>query len=159
MPNDPYAGLWLPRGVVVRELTTFQDDRGWLMELFRSDECNPYLFPEMGYVSETKDGYVRGPHEHEHQTDCFVFLGDFTLYLWENRGLDYPRYRERLEVSIYPRTLVYVPPGIVHAYRNREDRSAFVLNFPNRLYKGPKRARPVDEIRWEANATSPFVVG
>ena len=74
-------------GVVIRPLEIKSDQRGWLLELFRSDELPESLRPEMAYLSQTEPGYTRGPHEHTEQTDCFVFLGDvpFKLYLWDHR--------------------------------------------------------------------------
>jgi dTDP-4-dehydrorhamnose 3,5-epimerase len=53
-------------------------------------------------------------------------------------------------------TLVIVPPGVVHAYRNVGDRDAFVLNFPDQLYAGWGKKEPVDEIRHEDAEDSRF---
>ena len=41
----------------------------------------------MAYVSVTKPGVIRGPHEHVNQTDMFVFVGpgEFELHLWDRR--------------------------------------------------------------------------
>ncbi|HPZ81645.1 MAG TPA: dTDP-4-dehydrorhamnose 3,5-epimerase, partial [Candidatus Atribacteria bacterium] len=53
---------------------------------------------------------------------------------------------------------VVIPPGIVHAYQNRGEKSGLVLNFPNQLYRGWGKKEEVDEIRWEERKDSPFVV-
>ena len=37
-------------GVIVRELRRFNDDRGWLTELFRHDELEPEFYPTMTYA-------------------------------------------------------------------------------------------------------------
>jgi len=50
--------------VVVRPLTKFLDERGWLAELFRSDELDASVMPVMAYLSMTQPGVARGPHEH-----------------------------------------------------------------------------------------------
>ncbi|TAK95171.1 dTDP-4-dehydrorhamnose 3,5-epimerase, partial [Patescibacteria group bacterium] len=73
------------KGIIVKKLDKFEDDRGWLTEIYRVDEGG--YQPAMGYVSVTQSGVVRGPHEHERQSDCFVFVGpgDFKLYLWDRR--------------------------------------------------------------------------
>jgi dTDP-4-dehydrorhamnose 3,5-epimerase len=60
-------------GIIIKEFRQFDDNRGWLAELFRSDDPGEYR-PEMGYVSLTYPGIVRGPHEHMEQTDYFCFL-------------------------------------------------------------------------------------
>ena len=51
-----------------------------------------------------------------------------------------------------------VPPGVVHAYKNVGGVQGWVFNCPNRLYKGPGKKEPVDEIRHEDRADSPCVM-
>jgi len=70
-------------GVEIKELKPFEDQRGWLAEILRDDESG--FRPVMSYLSMTKPGLVRGPHEHVEQADCFCFIGKFRLYLWDNR--------------------------------------------------------------------------
>lgn len=136
-------------GVVVKELGRFTDSRGWLTELYRSDELPEGFLPVMGYVSLTHPGVARGPHEHRDQTDGFAFLsGTFRVTLWENRpGL--PPAKSVMLCGENNPTFVVVPPGVVHAYENVGDGDATVLNFPNQLYAGFGKKEPVDEIRHE----------
>jgi dTDP-4-dehydrorhamnose 3,5-epimerase len=146
--------------VIVRNLTKFIDDRGWLSELFRADEIPAELYPAMGYVSMTAPGVMRGPHEHADQADCFAFLGpsNFKIFLWDNRTSS-PTYMTRQIVfagADAPRSLV-IPRGIVHAYRNIGEGQGMVLNFPNRLYAGEGKKNPVDEIRHEIDPASIFL--
>jgi dTDP-4-dehydrorhamnose 3,5-epimerase len=63
------------KGVVVRKLVRNLDSRGWLAELFRSDELDEEFFPAMSYISATTPGVTRGPHEHWDQADFFCFIG------------------------------------------------------------------------------------
>jgi len=146
-------------GVEVRKLGKHVDARGWLAELFRSDEANPEHLPAMCYLSLTHAGITRGPHEHVEQTDWFCFLGpsSFLLVLWDNRPAS-PTYQHtmRMVVGEGDPTAVIVPPGVVHGYRNVGPSDGWVVNFPNRLFKGPGRAAPVDEIRHEADPAGPF---
>ena len=51
-----------------------------------------------------------------------------------------------------------VPPGVVHGYKNLSQVPGLVFNCPNRLYAGPGKQGPVDEIRHEGLAESPFVI-
>lgn len=44
---------------------------------------------------------------------------------------------------------VWVPPGVVHAYRNIGDVPGLVFNAPNRLFAGRGKEQPVNEIRHE----------
>lgn len=142
-------------GVSIKEFKRFQDSRGWLAEAFRIDELA--FRPEMGYLSVTFPGIVRGPHEHKEQTDYFCFLGAFTLYLWDNRK-DSPTYGNRRVLENVDLHIVTVPPGVVHAYRNSGESHGIVLNFPDRLYAGWGKKEKVDEVRYEDDPETPFKV-
>lgn len=148
-------------GVVFKPLKRYVDGRGWLVELFRQDELAQDDRPRMGYISETLPGVARGPHEHADQSDYFAFLGpgDFKLYLWDARR-NSPTFGHRQAVVVGESNMqaVLIPPGVVHAYRNVGDRPGWVINCPNRLYAGEGRREPVDEIRHEDVAGSPFVL-
>lgn len=148
-------------GVLLRPLKKLADARGWLVELYRGDELPADCLPAMAYVSETLPGVARGPHEHVEQTDCFAFVGpgEFTLYLWDAR-LTSPTCGRRMKLVVgagNPQTVV-VPPGVIHAYKNTGQVAGWVFNAPNRLFAGPGRCGPIDEIRHEDRAESPFVM-
>jgi dTDP-4-dehydrorhamnose 3,5-epimerase len=144
------------RGVIIKQAKEYRDSRGWLTELYRTDELPEGFTPAMSYLSVTHPGVARGPHEHEAQTDLFVFLdGAYELHLWENRAGE-PEAYEVHTVGRENPAMVWVPPGVVHAYRNVGETDAFVLNFPDKLYAGEGRKEPVDEIRHEADPNSRF---
>jgi dTDP-4-dehydrorhamnose 3,5-epimerase len=146
-------------GVIFKPLRRYNDERGWLTELFRHDELDAHDHPAMAYISMTLPGVARGPHEHCDQADYFCFLGpsNFKLYLWDNRPHS-ATYRNRQAVVVgadNPQG-VLVPAGIVHAYQNVGAEPGIVFNCPNRLYRGPGRREPVDEIRHEQDERSAF---
>ena len=145
--------------VVCKPLGKFLDERGWLAELFRSDEVDASIMPTMAYLSMTQPGVARGPHEHVDQTDYFCFIGpsNFKVYLWDARK-DSPSYgvKQVLFAGLDAPLMVVVPPGVVHAYKNVGCENGIVFNAPNRLYAGPGKREPVDEIRHEERAGSPF---
>lgn len=146
-------------GVIIKELKKFHDDRGWLTELFRDDELEKEYFPAMSYVSMTKPGVARGPHEHADQADLFCFIGPstFRLYLWDNRpGSSSYRVSCQYEFGENLPASVIVPKGVVHAYKNIGSVDGVVFNAPNRLYAGKHRRETVDEIRHESDPGSPF---
>lgn len=148
-------------GVLVKPLRKYTDGRGWLIEVFRSDELPEALAPVMAYVSETLPGVARGPHEHVEQADTFGFVGpsNFKLYLWDERVAS-PTYRRKMTVVVGADSpaAVTIPAGVVHAYKNVGAIPGWVFNCPNQLYKGKGRAFPVDEIRHEDQPDSPFVL-
>jgi dTDP-4-dehydrorhamnose 3,5-epimerase len=140
------------KGVVIRELNKHVDNRGFLIETYRKDELPGNLLPEMSYISYTKSGIARGPHEHKNQTDIFCFIGpgSFRVNLWDNRE-NSATYGNCMEVIGGEKNLitVIVPPGVVHGYKNISKDYGMVLNYPDRLYKGWDKKEEVDEIRHE----------
>jgi dTDP-4-dehydrorhamnose 3,5-epimerase len=146
-------------GVIWRPLRKYDDPRGWLCELFRQDEVPAEFHPVMGYISLSHAEVARGPHEHAEQADFFCFLGpgNFKVYLWDNRKRS-PTYQARQVETVgadRPMALI-IPPGVVHAYKNLSNEPGLVFNCPNRLFRGPGRKSPVDEIRHEDEPHSPF---
>jgi dTDP-4-dehydrorhamnose 3,5-epimerase len=147
-------------GVIVKKLSKFEDDRGWLMEIYRSDDEG--YQPAMSYISLTKNGVVRGPHEHVRQTDCFVFAGPgtFELHLWDRREAS-PTFERSLSIVAGEDNpaMVIVPPGVVHGYKCISKKDALCINLPDKLYKGQnKQDSEVDEIRWEQKTDSPYQI-
>ncbi len=148
-------------GVVIRELKMFSDERGWLAEIFRQDEINDGKQPVMSYLSMTKPGVSRGPHEHRFQTDYICFTGQsrFKIYLWDNRP-ESKTFGDSFffEVAQNSPVLVLIPPGVVHAYKNIGQSEAIIFNAPDRLYAGTNRKEPVDEIRYEEKPDGQFKI-
>jgi dTDP-4-dehydrorhamnose 3,5-epimerase len=148
------------KGVVIKKLNKYEDERGWLVEIFRHDEVD-YL-PAMSYVSVTKPGVVRGPHEHRYQSDCFVFVGpgSFALRLWDRReGSPTQGEYVKIEAGEDNPMMVIVPPGVVHGYKCISNTPGWCINLPNKLYKGiSKSDNEVDEIRWEEKDDSPYKI-
>lgn len=146
-------------GIIIKKLEKFSDPRGWLAEIFRKDEID--YEPAMAYLSETKPGVARGPHEHKEQTDFFVFTGPgkFKVYLWDNRKAS-PTFGEKMEMEVGGEevSLVIVPPGIVHGYKCVSEIPALCINFPDKLYKGEGKKEEVDEIRYEDYPDSKFKI-
>ena len=146
-------------GVVIRPLRFYTDSRGWLVELFRQDEVVQEWWPVMTYVSQTLPGVTRGPHEHVDQTDGFAFIGpsDFRLVLWDIRAGSTTRSSRTVAlVGASNPVAVWIPPGIVHAYRNVGNVPGLVFNAPNRLFAGWAKKEPIDEIRHEDADPSRF---
>lgn len=147
------------KDVVIKELKKNEDERGWLAEIFRNDEVDYRAL--MSYVSLTKPGVIRGPHEHKAQSDFFVFVGpgDFDLYLWDRREVSPTKGEEiKIRVGESNPVSVLVPPGVVHGYKCVSSTSALSINFPDKLYKGENKKEEVDEIRWEGKEDSPYKI-
>lgn len=146
-------------GVVIKNLQKYEDNRGWLAEIYRGDETT--YRPAMSYASVTNPGIARGPHEHKYQADCFVFIGpgNFELYLWDRRinSNTVGKYVKMIVGEKNP-TMIIVPPGVVHGYKCIGEKAAYSINLPDRLYKGSGKTDEVDEIRWESQPDSPYKI-
>ncbi|RMF55447.1 dTDP-4-dehydrorhamnose 3,5-epimerase [Candidatus Woesearchaeota archaeon] len=147
------------KGVIIKKLEKYDDYRGWLCEVYRKDEDE--VRPAMGYVSYTKCGVVRGPHEHKRQSDFFVFagFGDFELHMWDNRR-DSETYKNHMMIVVGEsnRCSVLIPPGVVHGYKSISKNGSFSINLPDQLYRGEGKKGEVDEIRHENNQNSEFKI-
>ena len=138
-------------GCIVQPLVKYQDPRGWLTEIFRQDQLPEFQYPVMAYISLTRAGIARGPHEHKYQTDLFTFFsGKIRLYLWDNhpQSSSFGR-RQTIDTGEHNPLTVSIPPGVIHAYRNIGTTDALILNCPNQLYAGKDKKESVDEIRYE----------
>ena len=146
-------------GVIVKKLNKYEDERGWLGEIYRDDEAD--YRPAMAYVSHTKFGIIRGPHEHEKQSDFFVFAGpgDFELHLWDRRvgSPTQSEYFKEIFGESNPASVI-VPPGVVHGYKCVTETGGLSINLPDKLYRGKGKKEEVDEIRWENKADSPYKI-
>jgi len=138
-------------GVIEKLLEVHTDERGKLIETFRLDELPNNIQPVMSYISYTKYGFYRGPHEHKERTEIFVFPGpgDLRIILWDNRK-DSKTYLNRKIIFAgenLPK-LILISPGIVHVIENiTQSKEALLINYPNTLFKGWNRQEEwTDEI-------------
>jgi dTDP-4-dehydrorhamnose 3,5-epimerase len=138
---------------IVIDLKKYKDERGYSVELWRTDELPNWFMPLQSYFSMTLPGITRGPHSHLTQADAFTFVGpgNFYFYIWDQKD-NYDRYYVGEERP----KLIIVPPRIIHAYKNISNVPGIVINSPNQLYKGWDRRGYVDEIRHENDPNSPY---
>ena len=72
-------------GVSIRDLRRIRDDRGWLMEIFRSDWPEFQKFGQT-YMTTCKPGVIKAWHYHKLQWDHFVPIkGDALIGLYDSR--------------------------------------------------------------------------
>ena len=132
------------QGIVTKPLRVIPDDRGWLVELLRSDD---EIFRGFGqvYLTTVYPGVIKAWHLHERQTDTIVCIrGNIRLGLYDPReGSPTHGQPGELILGDLNRVIVQVPPGIFHGFACLGDETAFVLNIPDRLYDYDKP----DEIR------------
>ena len=146
-------------GVRVEALPVFKDARGSLHELFRLDEIPAGFKPVMACSSWSHPGLTRGPHQHVAQDDYFTFAGpsEFQVFLLDDRpGAPGAARGWFIQTGEQAPARIYVPRGVVHAYRNVGSSSGLVVTVTSLLFRGEKRRDPVDEIRHELDPQSPY---
>ena len=147
------------KDVIIKKINKNEDRRGWLAEIYRRDEID--FQPAMSYVSLTRPGVIRGPHEHKYQSDCFIFIGpgNFELHLWDRRaGSQTKNEYIKIKAGETNPVLVIVPPGVVHGYKCLGSQDGLSINLPDKLYLGTDKKGELDEIRWESDLESPYKI-
>jgi dTDP-4-dehydrorhamnose 3,5-epimerase len=122
-------------GVSVKRLKVIPDERGFLMEMLRSDD---EMFTEFGqvYLSVAYPGVVKGWHYHKLQTDYFtVVRGMLKVVLYDRRD-DSPTHGEVNEFFMGEKNpiLITIPPGVVHGVKAVGSDAGYLVNCPNRTY-------------------------
>ena len=138
-------------GVTVKVLRRIVDDRGWLMEILRSDWPEFKKFGQT-YLTTCKPGVVKGWHYHKIQWDHFVPIrGNALIALYDSREAS--RTSGTLqEVEVFesvPR-LVKIPPYVYHGFTPLDEQEIWVVNTPTELYN----YKQPDEYRLEWNDPS-----
>lgn len=145
------AGPTRIHGVQVRSLRVVSDERGWLMEILRSDDRE--LFSRFGqvYASATYPGVVKAWHYHRRQTDNFACVaGMIKLVLVDTRD-DSPT-RDLVNeffLGVHNPILVQVPNLVYHGWKCIGPEPSLVINVPDEPYN---RAEP-DEHRLAPHGT------
>lgn len=122
-------------GVVTKPLKTIPDERGFLMEMLRRDD--PF-FQEFGqvYLTVVYPGVVKGWHWHRLQTDHFVVVKGMAKVVLYDRRSDSPTHGDVNEYFLgeMNRTLLVIPPGVLHGMKGIGTEPAFLINTPTHVY-------------------------
>jgi len=129
-----FPTIWID-GVIVRKLNVLCDERGYLMEMLRSDDP---LFQKFGqaYITAAYPGVVKGWHYHKIQTDHFaVVKGMMKVVLYDNREGSATR-GNVLEFFTGERNplLIVIPPGVLHGIKCIGEEAAILVNIPTEVY-------------------------
>jgi len=122
-------------GVVVKKLKLLRDNRGFLMEMLRSDD---QIFKKFGqvYLSVCAPGYVKGWHYHKVQTDFFVVVygkGKVALYDMREGSITKGEVQEFIMGTDDP-FLMTIPPGVLHGIECVGKVPCYLINVPTEPY-------------------------
>lgn len=129
------------QGVEVKNLKVIPDERGFLMEILRSDDP---IFERFGqvYITSCRKGIAKAWHYHKEQSDHFVcLLGTALVVLYDMRK-NSPTFGNVDEFILKSppsdeneSVLVKIPPQVVHGFTALNCDEARVLNIPTELYR------------------------
>ena len=130
-------------GVIVTELTTHTDERGFFREILRTSQMvSQARFGQWSH-SVMFDGVIKAWHMHRRQTDWwYVVCGVLRVGLCDRRP-DSPTYNQTMDLRTgdhQPARMVEIPPGVVHGCK--------VIQGPAHLiYLTSHEYDPTDELR------------
>jgi len=122
-------------GAEYTPLNPLHDERGFLMEILRSDDEGFMRFGQC-YVTAAYPGVVKAWHYHARQTDTFCVLrGMAKVVLYDAREQSPTRgeVNEFFLGELQPARL-RIPKGVYHGFKNIGTELCLVLNLPDQLY-------------------------
>jgi dTDP-4-dehydrorhamnose 3,5-epimerase len=122
-------------GVSVRKLRLIPDERGFLMEMFRSDWDEFEKFGQT-YITAVYPGAVKAWHYHKIQTDHFVCVAGMAKVVLYDGRKDSPTYGEINEFfmgTLNP-ILLKIPPFVYHGFKGISQEMTLIVNVPTELY-------------------------
>jgi dTDP-4-dehydrorhamnose 3,5-epimerase len=122
-------------GVKIRKLRLIPDERGYLMEMLRTDWEEYEKFGQV-YVTAVYPGVVKGWHYHKIQSDHFICVqGMAKVVLYDSRESS-PTKGEINEFfigSLNP-AMLKIPPGVMHGFKGISQETTLIVNVPTELY-------------------------
>lgn len=137
-------------GVKTKLLKRIPDERGYLMEMFRSDWAEYEVFGQ-AYITAVYPGVVKGWHYHKLQDDNFICVGGMAKVVLYDGRKDSPTYGEVNEffTGILNPMLIHIPKGVYHGFKGISEEMALIVNIPTKTYN---YSEP-DEYRLPAHTT------
>jgi len=122
-------------GVSVSRLRPIPDERGRLMEIFRSDDEHFEKFGQV-YMTTAYPGVVKAWHYHKLQTDNFaVVKGMLKVVLYDNReGSKTKGEVNEFFLGNHNPIRLAIPAGVYHGFKCVGPEEALVINVPTELY-------------------------
>ena len=130
-------------GIILKELTSHTDDRGFFREIIRSDD--DFFAEGFGQWSHSLmfEGVIKAWHFHRIQTDWwYVVSGVLRVGLCDMRS-ESPTCKQTMDFYLgdyQPARVLKIPPGIAHGCKT-------VQGPVNLLYVTSHTYNPDDEIR------------
>ena len=113
---------------ILKKLTTHLDDRGYLAEILRSDDCVYKKFGQV-YISTIYPNTIKGFHIHEKKTDYITCVwGQVKFVVIESNSNNELIKLYEYHLSRMNPALVVVPPGLWHGWMCISQEEALLVN-------------------------------
>ena len=122
-------------GIRIHPLKKNCDERGFLMEILRTD-YDIYESFAMVYVSKNHPGVIRAWHYHKLQDDFFCCIsGMIKVGAYDAReGSPTQGQTQEFYIGEDNPFLLLIPAGVYHGYKTIGTQPSLLLNFPTKLY-------------------------
>jgi len=122
-------------GVKTRELKPITDERGWLMEILRSDWEEFEKFGQV-YMTTCYPGMIKAWHYHKSQTDHFICIkGMAKVVLFDARdGSSTKGVVNEFFMGEKNRMLLKIPALVYHGFKGMGTEECWILNVPTKTY-------------------------
>ena len=125
---EPVASPDHIEGVVVVPREAHVDDRGYLIEIFRSTDPHFTRFGQVYLVGDIKAGTIRAFHKHERMWDWFFISHGTAKFVLKDDRSDSPTHGNMKTIVCGDRcpAMVTVPPGVYHGWMALADDTQLV---------------------------------
>lgn len=122
-------------GVKTKQLKPICDERGRVMEMFRSDWQEFINFGQT-YMTSAYPGVVKGWHYHKKQTDTFICIkGMMKVVLYDGRENSKTKGEiNEFFIGEQNYSIVQIPPFVYHGFKCISEGEAIIINVPTELY-------------------------
>ncbi len=122
-------------GLHLKRLTVHSDDRGYLMEVLKSDDPSFVPVKQTTYT-EAYPGVIKAFHWHKRQWDLWFFASGMAQVVLYDLRPESPTHRQTEVVIMGERSpgLLAIPIGVAHGYRVLGTRPAGLLYHTSEPY-------------------------
>lgn len=122
-------------GIETKHLRLVPDERGYLMEMLRSDWPEFKKFGQ-AYITACYPGVIKAWHYHKKQWDYFVCVsGMAKVVLYDSReGSPTKGLLNEFHLGHLNPLLLKIPPMVNHGFTAEGSQTALIINLPTELY-------------------------
>ena len=107
-------------GVIIKQLISHKDNRGFFREIFRIKKNNQNILIKQISHSLVKKNIIKGWHGHKKQYQWnYILSGSALVILFDNR-VKSKTYKQTIKIECDQNKKIYgyfFPPGVLHGYK------------------------------------------